>query len=277
MEKWPGGRGQVIGSTRHSDAIELLIRNWRQFAPLKEDHLGLLRQLPLSIKEYKRDAAIATLDLEAMLSFLVISGNIFRHKVMPNGARQILAMHFPGDIVNLDGLVFGASRHTIVAAGPSLVATIQHGAIAHMLASQPDLARWVMWEIARDAANAREWLAVMGRQLAYQQIAHLICELYFRMRWAGQLCDQTLGVDLYQGDLGDICGISSVHVNRSLQVLRKERLIAVRNHQIAVRDIEALAHVAMFDPSYLQPFAPDTLARSHSPCRDASPDSRPFM
>lgn len=261
-------------SPQHSSGIELLIRNWQQFAPLTEEHRRSLRRLPLNVKEHGRNATIAILDQDTLVSILVISGSVFRYKVMPDGGRQILAMHFPGDIANLDGLVLEATGHTFAAAGPSLIAAIPHSAISQMVASQPDLARWVMWEIARDAAKSREWLAAMGRQPAYQQIAHLICEFYFRMKWAGQVHDQTLEVDLYQADLGDICGISTVHVNRCLQALRADGLITLHNHKVAIRDIDALVRVAMFDSLYLQPLASGAEPRRYPPSRDNSPDPR---
>ncbi len=248
-------------SPQHSSGVELLIRNWQLYAPLTEEQRLALLRLTMNVKEYARGAIIATLDQHASESILIIRGSSFRYKLMPNGARQIVAMHFPGDFANLDGFVLDAPGHTIAAAGPSLVAAVPRVAITQMLASQPDLARWVMWEIARDAAISRERLAAMGRQPAYQQIAHLICELHFRMKWAGLVHEQTLLVDLYQEDLGDICGMSAVHVNRSLQALRQGGLIALKGHRVTIPDIDALARVAMFDPSYLHPLVSDTAAR----------------
>ena len=244
-------------SAEHPAAIELLIRNWQSFAPLTEGQCRNLRRLPLRVREYRRGGTIATLGRETLESNFVISGSTFRYKLLPDGARQIMAMHFPGDFSDLDGFVLEASGHIIAAADHSVVASVPHTAIAEMLTSQPDLARWLIWELARNAATSREWLTAMGRQSAYQRIAHLLCELYFRMKWAGQLHDQTLEIELYQADLGDICGISTVHVNRSLKSLRMDGLVVLQGHHISIRDIDALADVAAFDPSYLYPLVSD--------------------
>jgi len=54
-----------------------------------------------------------------------------------------------------------------------------------------------------------------------------------------------------QAELGDACGLSTVHVNRSLQSLRKDELIVLENHRLTIPDIDALVRVAEFDPAYL--------------------------
>jgi len=56
---------------------------------------------------------------------------------------------------------------------------------------------------------------------------------------------------LSQTDLADSAGLSSVHVNRVVQQLRDERLIAWRGRILQVIDAPALAAFADFNPNYL--------------------------
>ena len=56
---------------------------------------------------------------------------------------------------------------------------------------------------------------------------------------------------LTQTDLSDACGLSTVHVNRSPQALRKENLIVLENHTLCIPNIGALMDSASFDPGYL--------------------------
>jgi CRP-like cAMP-binding protein len=162
-----------------------------------------------------------------------------------------VAVHVPGDFADLHSFVLNPLDHAIAAAAPTRLARIPHAALAQMIRQHPDLARWLMWEIALDAAISREWLAALGRRSAYRHIAHLFCELYFRMDWAGQVKDQSFELALNQGELGDACGLSTVHVNRTLQDLRKEGLIVLENYQLMIPDIDALMAAARFDPAYL--------------------------
>jgi len=51
--------------------------------------------------------------------------------------------------------------------------------------------------------------------------------------------------------LGECLGLTSVHVNRTLQELRKRGLVEFQNRRVTILDIPALTDVAEFDPSYL--------------------------
>ena len=46
-------------------------------------------------------------------------------------------------------------------------------------------------------------------------------------------------------------GLSAVHVNRTLQQLRAEELIVLRERTLSIPDLEALMEAALFDPTYL--------------------------
>jgi hypothetical protein len=42
-----------------------------------------------------------------------------------------------------------------------------------------------------------------------------------------------------------------VHVNRTLQELRRRQVIEVENRAVTILDLEALESIAEFDPAYL--------------------------
>ena len=54
-----------------------------------------------------------------------------------------------------------------------------------------------------------------------------------------------------QMDLADATGLSTVHLNRTLQELRASGLITLRDRTLTIRDIQALRSTAMFNPNYL--------------------------
>jgi Crp-like helix-turn-helix protein len=68
--------------------------------------------------------------------------------------------------------------------------------------------------------------------------------------WNGeQPCPTISGT---QAELGDALGLSTVHVNRTMKGLAREKLISYRNHSIAILDWEKLQTAGQFDASYLQ-------------------------
>ena len=54
-----------------------------------------------------------------------------------------------------------------------------------------------------------------------------------------------------QAELGDALGLSTVHVNRSLQELRGKGLITLRGSILKAEDWEGLKEAGEFDPTYL--------------------------
>lgn len=230
---------------------ELLIRKLEQYAPLTDESRQALRALPLRLQQFSRGEVIVSQDEICEESALVVSGITFRYKMLPEGSRQIVGLQVPGDFADLYGFALKPLDYAVAAAAPSTIARIPHGAIAQMLRQHPDLARWIMWDLAQDGAIAREWLAGIGGRSAYQQLAHLFCELYYRMEWSGAVSENSFELALNQSELGDACGLSTVHVNRSLQALRRDGLMILENHLLTIPDIAALAEVALFDPAYL--------------------------
>jgi len=55
-----------------------------------------------------------------------------------------------------------------------------------------------------------------------------------------------------QGELGEALGLSTVHVNRTVQHLRKRKLINLMKGQITILDLPNLGTVAGFNTQYLR-------------------------
>jgi CRP-like cAMP-binding protein len=238
---------------KRASGIELLIRKLERFGPLPEPERAALQSLPVRLQDYPRGHIIVSQGETTDESALVVSGITMRFKLLPDGLRQIVAVQVPGDFTDLHSFVLKPLDHAIAAAAPTRVARIPHCAIQNVILQHPGISRWLMGDLALDAAISRAWLATLGRRSAYQQLAHLFCELYYRMEWAGLVRDNRFEMVLTQADLGDACGLSTVHVNRSLQALRKDGLIVLESHAhtLLIPDIRRLAEAASFDASYL--------------------------
>jgi CRP-like cAMP-binding protein len=117
----------------------------------------------------------------------------------------------------------------------------------------PRLALAFAWDMALDGAIQREWMASMGRRSAYEQTAHVLCELLIRLRAVGLAPDNQYDLHMTQEDLADAFGISAVHVNRMLQALRRDGLIELKaSLALKILDIQGLKDAAGFEPAYLQ-------------------------
>jgi CRP-like cAMP-binding protein len=71
------------------------------------------------------------------------------------------------------------------------------------------------------------------------------------MRAVGLVDAYTCDLPMTQNELADATGMSTVHVNRTLQELRADRLITLKGASLTVLDWEGLKHAGDFDPTYL--------------------------
>ena len=102
-----------------------------------------------------------------------------------------------------------------------------------------------------DGSVLAKWLSALGRRSAKSRLAHLICEMGIRLELNGQGERRAFPLPLTQSQLGDVLGVTPVHLNRSLQSLRQDELVAMNAREVRIIDREGLEHVAEFDPEYL--------------------------
>jgi CRP-like cAMP-binding protein len=184
-------------------------------------------------------------------SSLVISGLAARYKVLAGGGRQFTALHVPGDFVDLQSLLLKKMDHAVVALTPMRVARVAHATLRQITDDFPHLARLLWLTTLVDGAIHREWILSMGRRQAPARLAHLVCELFMRLQAVGKVDGMSFALPLTQAQMGDVLGVSSVHMNRTLQELRRDGMIKWQGAIVTIKDWQRLKSFAEFDAAYL--------------------------
>ena len=223
----------------------------RAIAELDADDLAGLEALPMIERRLAAGEAVARQGERTRESCIVIEGFLQRHKDLPDGRRQILAFHVPGDVPDLQSLHLPTMDHTLEAVTPSIVAMVAHTAVEALIRARPAIGRALWREALIDGAKFREWIANLGGRAAYPRLAHLFCELYLRNRSVGLVENDGFFMPLTQGQLAEALGLSAVHVNRMMSALRRDSLILLEKRRLLVLDWAKLQQLAEFDPLYL--------------------------
>lgn len=228
-----------------------LIRKLETIAALSDAGRTALADLPLRFRLFDGDTDLQQEGQSPTECCLLLEGMACRYKLLGAGKRQIVSFHLPGDIPDLSGLELAVMDHSLGAFTPGRVAYIPHLAMHEVIRRHPDIAAAFWRDTLIDAAISREWLAGIGRRSARMRIAHLICELCMRLRALNMIIDHIFELPVTQAELGDALGLSSVHVNRVLQDLRRDGLIVSHGKTVVISDWNDLRRVADFDPVYL--------------------------
>jgi CRP-like cAMP-binding protein len=229
----------------------ILFRKLASIAPLTADETACLATLQFSTKSIDADQDIVREGERPSECCLVVEGFVCRYKLTHDGRRQIFSFHLPGDIPDLQSLHLRMMDHSLMTLTASKLAFISHESLRGVMRRCPRVADVLWRDTLIDAAAFREWMIGIGRRTAVTRIAHVLCEVLLRMRAVGLANGHRCELPITQTELGDALGLSTVHVNRSLQELRSRGLITLRGNLLTVEAWDALKEVGEFDAGYL--------------------------
>lgn len=184
---------------------------------------------------------------------VILEGWACAYKQREDGRRQIIAYLMPGDVCSMAAVFPDVINYTIGTLTSVRTAQIPGRALLTTMDRSPRILRAVWLDMLATSAIQREWTASLGFLTARERIAHLLCEIMIRLRAIGLADRDGCFLPLTQEDLGETVGISTVHVNRTLQELRASGLITLKRQRLAIPDFVALREVARFDGAYLHP------------------------
>jgi CRP-like cAMP-binding protein len=185
-------------------------------------------------------------------SCVMLSGYSYRHKLVANGNRQIVAIHMKGDVVDLQNSLLGVADHSVEMLTAGRVALIAREEILRIAFERPNVGKAMWIDTLIDGSIFREWIANIGRRDSRTRLAHLLCEFALRLKVAGLGQQSGYELPMTQEQLADATGMTSVHINRTIRGLEQDGLIE-RPHPRAIRidDWQRLAEVGDFDSMYL--------------------------
>jgi CRP-like cAMP-binding protein len=184
-------------------------------------------------------------------SFLILSGLAGRYTISADGKRQIVSLLIPGDFADLPSLFLQPIDNSILCLTDCEVVHFAHRDLLAKIQNFGPLTAMLWRNTLVDGAIARRWLAATAFLSAEARTAHFVCEMYLRLERIGQAGDLRFELPLSQADLGEILGMSMVHMNRTVQGLRDSGLVAWKDREIVIHAWDALARLGQFDPSYL--------------------------
>jgi CRP-like cAMP-binding protein len=233
--------------------LALALRKLEQRAVLSQEDRNAFHEMPFFIKSLSHNSYILREMDIAKNSCILLSGFAFRSKVVGDGGRQILSVHVPGDMLDLQHAFLGVADHSIQMLTAGDVAYVPVEAVQDLAFAYPAIGRAMWLETLVEGSIFREWIANIGRRDARTRVAHLLCEIAVRLQLAGLMTENRYELPMTQEQIGDATGLTAVHVNRTFKALRKEELITRDKRRIQIKDWNELSAVGDFSASYLHP------------------------
>lgn len=185
--------------------------------------------------------------------FTALRGMGVRYNTLPNGRRQVLSFVFPGDFIGMQAGIMGEMGHSVEATTQMTLCVFDRSGIWNLFKSHPERAFDLTWLAASEEHFLGEALSSVGQRSAIEAIAWALVRVFLRGTALGLVRNGVMPLPFRQQDLADALGLSLVHTNKTLAVLRDRQLASWSNGELQVNSLETLADIAQTDTEKLTP------------------------
>jgi CRP/FNR family transcriptional regulator len=218
-----------------------MVRDTAVCGVLGEAELKCLRKLGSSLKLSSGETLFRQGDYISSV-FTVTAGLIQTYRILPDGRRQVIGFHHPGDLV--DNSVSDAHDVTAEALGDTRVCAIPVRRFDAFVSEHPAMERELYVVAAKELAGAREQMMLLGRKTAAERLASFFLALSDRSK-----TDHVINLPMSRSDIADYLGLTKETVSRVLAQLRNEGLIRLQSiDRVELLDRDRLRIVAAGGP-----------------------------
>lgn len=223
----------------------------RKIGPLSDAERARLEGAISEVRSVAQGAILVRKGQPLEHSTLLLAGLLSRHVDDRHGQRQLVSLHVAGDLVDLHAYPMKQLDHDVAALTDVKVAIMPHAAIRKISEEDAELTRKLWFATLLDAAMHREWIFRLGRLDALGRVCHFFAETGARLQAVGEATIARYCLPLTQAEIGEACGLSSVHTSRVLKVLRETAICTFKDGKVEIQDYAAMVRRGQFDPAYL--------------------------
>lgn len=234
---------------------EYFVRYLRARDALSDDELARLVSLNTIHAEFESGDVIVPDGPAPSRSCMILTGVAARRHDRRGRAGAvelpISALYVPGDFADLHSLTLEQQVGDIVALSACEVEYVEHSDLLEITRDFPHLTRLLWMSTVIDGQIHRQWLVNSATLRVSASIAHMLCELYTRLKAVGAAEDYKIVETVTQRDVAGALGYTAIHINRGVRDLRDAELVEWGRDQIRILDWTGLARLAQFNPAYL--------------------------
>jgi CRP-like cAMP-binding protein len=195
-----------------------------------------------TVERVPAGATIATDPESRKRQIVVVSGWISETRILPDGRRQIFSFLLPGDVASVSGSSHVGSRGLVALTNVEIA---DAGALA--MGEQGERISNTLAEAIRQREERLfDHIVRIGRLTAKERVLNLLLELHDRLDAIGLVKENTFRIPLTQEVFADALGLSVVHINRTLQQLRREGMLTVGRGTVTLQQRHKLATYACY-------------------------------
>lgn len=210
------------------------LRRLAALTPLGDEATAALRRAAADARPIRARREILCEGRPITAPLLLLDGWAAQVRILPDGRRQLIGLVLPGEIMGHCGFAGPVASATTVAL------TDVRTCVLPDTAGLPDLGRAYAISRAMDETHLMAQVVRLGRLDARERILDLLLELHERLALSGVASGNGFTMPLTQEMFADALGLTSVHVNRTLQQSRRSGELEWSGRHVTLPDRAAL-------------------------------------
>jgi CRP-like cAMP-binding protein len=221
-----------------------VLRRLTSFAPLSDAEQSLVLSLGDRRERHRSGDELLIEGDFARRPRFVVSGWASTQRMLADGRRQVFSFVLPGDGIGVYPRMAPPAPFTVVATTQMETVDAEPFLEAIRSGEAPGLVKAFSAATRLDDQSLLDHVVRLGRQTAYERVAHFLLELHDRLAVVGLAERQRFPLPFTQEILADALGLSIVHINRTLQQMRRDQLIEWRSGVATILRRDILVSVA---------------------------------
>ncbi|QOC21452.1 Crp/Fnr family transcriptional regulator [Wenzhouxiangella sp. AB-CW3] len=216
---------------------------------LSQGEVQLLEALERDPRSFDEGEALWEAGVPAQEFYTLTRGWACSMCFLSDGERQVLELYLPGQIMGLREIGLARTQSVLVALTEIEACPFPRHCLTAVFQQSARLAQLLFLFQARQQSMITERIVSIGRRPATERLAHFILEVKSRLATP----DLVFDFPLRQNLIGDVLGLSSVHVSRTLSHLKEDGLMCISSGRVEIKDLDGLIEFCDFNRAYLEP------------------------
>jgi len=217
------------------------------FDPLNDREIAFMQKFKAGELEVEAGTTLMMEGSNSPQLYTVLNGLGLRYKTLESGDRTVINFVFPGDFIGLQAGVMKEMQHSVEATTDMTLCVFNRKMLWSMFRDHPERAFDLTWIAAVEEHVLGESLAIIGHLDGLARIARAFVRLHDRAAALGMLKGAEMPLPYRQQDLADSLGLSLVHTNKTLKLLRKDGVATWQDGSLNILDYKRLCDIAQLD------------------------------
>ena len=220
--------------------MSCLVSRLRYYSDITKSDEKLILELEKEEIEYKNRTTL-NLNEQKNNLFILKRGWLYRYADLQDGKRQVLRVHYPGDIIGLTDIALCDTIGDIITATDVILCPFKKKHLDKIFIHSPRLTALIFSLGMLEEAILLDRITMIGRSNAVNRVANYMLELYSRQKiHTHNTVFTTFDMPLTQDVIADALGLTNVSVSNAFAQLKQANKINRHRKKITILEPDKL-------------------------------------